>query len=269
MLGIKQQLIVATACCVCLLVPFAHADAKAQQIMAREYAASHGYGSYLVDVTMTLIAKNGKQRERKLSIAQMETPQSITKTLIHFSLPRAISGTGLLTYSHAQQEDEQWIFIPGLNRTKRIAARDRSGAFVGSAFSYEDLADHALAEYTYRWLREVPCPEASAGLTCDVIERTPLDPYSGYTHHHVWVDQTHHKIRQATLFDGEQVIKELSVPEYAAFTVGERDLLFPTRMHMQNVKTGRGTTLSWSTYQFDRALSETRDFSLNALRRNR
>jgi outer membrane lipoprotein-sorting protein len=242
------------------------AQATGRAVFEREYAASHGYVDYAVNLTMDLRSKTGKTTQRSLSIKQLESANASTMTLITIDQPKSIRGTGLLTHSHPLVDDDQWLFIPGLNRTKRIAARDRRGAFVGSAFSYEDLADYTVDEFEYDWQRTETC----GALTCDVVKRTPVDPYSGYAFQLVWVDQTDHRIRQLHLYDTNGILmKTLTVEDYRPYQVHDRTLLFPHKMHMENVQTGRGTTLIWTTYQFNQGFSASRDFSTNALRRVR
>ncbi len=242
-----------------------NADPQGRAVMQAEFDASHGYLGYAVNLKMVLTTKSGKTRERTLSIEQLEAAPATVMTMIRFATPKAIRNTGLLTHSHRLDDDDQWIFIPGLNRTKRIAARDRSGAFVGSTFAYEDLADYGVEEFDYEWLREDACGDD----LCDVVKRIPHDRYSGYTHHHVWVDRQHKRIRKADLFDGEQRIKQLTVEDYRPYEVHGRTMLFPHTMHMLNTKTKRATTLLWSTYRFDQEFTEKRNFSTSALRRVR
>ena len=236
------------------------------EIMQAEWRASHGYGHYAAAVEMLLVSKKGRTVERALRIKQLETSAGAVKTLVTFDLPKSIRGTGLLTHSHHGADDDQWLFLPALKRVKKIASRDRSGAFVGSTFSYEDLADYAVDEFDLRWLRREACGE----LTCDVVERVARYPFSGYTRQEVWVDDALHRIRRVEYSDDlGRPLKTLLVADYREYVVGEGTIWQPHELTMSNTQNGRKTVLRFSGYDFDAPLEELRDFSTNALRRVR
>jgi hypothetical protein len=186
--------------------------------------------------------------------------------MVVFDFPKAIADTALLTWSNIAADDDQWLYLPAIKRVKKIASKDRSGPFVGSAFAYEDLADYAVDEFTYAWVRE----EACGDLRCDVVERRPKDPYSGYLRHLVWIDSADHRIRRIHYFDRrDTLLKILESTEFARYPVAGRTFVQPHLMTMKNVQTGRSTILRWSPYRYSAGLNEARDFSTNALRRVR
>ncbi len=95
-----------------------------------------------------------------------------TASLIRFVTPTDIAGTGMLTVDHAGDRTDQWIYLPALDRTRRIASSRKGGRFVGSDLYYEDLRDREVAMDHYRLLGK----EKFQGATCDVLESVPSDP---------------------------------------------------------------------------------------------
>ena len=75
--------------------------------------------------------------------------------------------------------------MPALKRVKRISASNRSGSFMGSEFSYEDMGVPEVEKFKHKFLRDEPCGE----LMCTVSERIPLDKKSGYSRQIVWRDK--------------------------------------------------------------------------------
>lgn len=239
---------------------------RGRRIAAAEHAASHGYGDLTVELQMELVSATGKSQSRQLRLSQLETAADQVKTMVVFDFPKAIADTALLTWSNIADDDDQWLYLPAIKRVKKIASKDRSGPFVGSTFAYEDLADYAVDEFTYTWLRE----EACGDLRCEVIERRPKDPYSGYLRQLVWIDSADHRIRQIHYFDRKDVLlKTLESADFARYPVGARAFVQPHRMTMKNLQTGRATILRWSPYRYGAGLNEARDFSTNALKRVR
>ncbi|MCP5178443.1 MAG: outer membrane lipoprotein-sorting protein [Pseudomonadales bacterium] len=251
----------------CLIISLsASADPRGLQVARAEYAASHGFGDLRAVVAMELVSTTGRVTERSLRLTQLETGDGRLKTLVVFELPKAIADTALLTWSNPLAEDDQWLYLPGPKRVKKIASKDRSGPFVGSTFAYEDLADYVVEEFEWQWLRE----EACQALVCDVVERRPKDPYSGYAREIVWIDRQAHRLRQAEYYDRSgALLKTLLASDFRAYAVGDRHFLQPHVLTMTNVQTGRATTLRWSTHEYGIGLSELRDFSTNALKRVR
>lgn len=243
------------------------ADAvRGRAVAEAEYAASHGYVDLDVELEMELRSASGKTAVRKLRLRQMETAGSQVKTLVVFELPRAIADTALLTWSNRDADDDQWLFLPSIKRVKKIASKDRSGPFVGSTFAYEDLADYAVDEFEYDWVRQAAC----AQLLCDVVERKRKDPYSGYARELVYIDATDHRIRHIEYFDrDDKPLKSLEASAFAEYQTSGRRFVQPHLLTMTNVQTGRSTVLRWSPYRYGAGLNETRDFSTNALRRVR
>ncbi len=80
----------------------------------------------------------GARRERELVILARKEGED-ERTLTVFLSPPEVRGTAFLQISHADQETEQWIFLPALGRVRRITSRARDQSFVGTAFSYRDL----------------------------------------------------------------------------------------------------------------------------------
>ena len=239
---------------------------RGRAVLQAEYEASHGYEDFVAEVEMLRISKTGKQTQRQLTIAQLEVANGTVKTLIGFNRPNDIRGTGLLTFSQPEAEDEQWLYLPRIKRVKKIASRDRTGSFVGSTFSYEDLADTTVDEYDYEWLREAPC----GALTCDVVKRTPVDSLSGYAYHEAYVDQVRQRIRRVDYYDGQHaLLKRLTASDFRDYQVGERTFHSPHELRMDNLKTGRATVLRWAGYDYRRGLTEKRDFTTNTLKRLR
>ncbi|MBM4204680.1 MAG: outer membrane lipoprotein-sorting protein, partial [Gammaproteobacteria bacterium] len=186
--------------------------ARGREIAALEHAANHGFRDLSVEPQMELTRSNGKSTSRSLRLSQIETVAGTVKTLVVFDLPKAIADTALLTWSNVAADDDQWLYLPAIKRMKKIVSKDRSGPFVGSTFAYEDLADYAVDEFRYLFVREEVCES----LRCGVIERRPVDPFSGYLRQLVWVDTTDHRIRRIEFFDHrDTLMKTLEAADFA------------------------------------------------------
>ncbi len=253
--------------CVCL--PVADAPAQAETLeekglrIAREASArSDGFGDFTAGLTMVLRDRHGRESVRRMRFKVLEVPGDGDKSLFVFDRPRDVQGTALLTHAHINTRDDQWLYLPALKRVKRINASRRSGSFMGSEFSYEDMSSPEVEEYTYKYLRDEPCGE----LACTVTEQVPLDKDSGYSRKVVWQDTGELRTWKMELYDRKgSHLKTLSLVNYRQYLdrywrAGEQTMV--------NHLTGASTVLKWSGFRFRNNLQDS-EFTQPALRRVR
>ena len=129
-------------------------DPKAREIMVQVDERDDG-DMVTQKLEMVLIDKNGKQRVRRLSSYGRDVGED-EQRIIFFMTPADVKDTGFLTYDYdeSERDDDQWLYLPALRKTKRIASSDKSGSFMGSDFSYADMTDFDLEKYDFAMLGE-------------------------------------------------------------------------------------------------------------------
>ena len=134
------------------LAPAAPAALTAEQIARRVQDRDTGKDSR-AELRMKLYDRRGRVRDRALSLLTLKRPSG-DKSLIRFTYPNDIRGTGFLVWEHPQSEDERFLFLPSLGRVRRIAGTEAQESFVGSDFSYEDIGGREFDDYTYTLVDE-------------------------------------------------------------------------------------------------------------------
>lgn len=88
------------------------------------------------DMQMVLIGDDGSRRTRHLWSQRMDRGRD-TYSLMFFVSPADVKDTGFLVYDYDEEDrdDDQWLHLPALGKTKRIASRDKSTSFMGSDFN--------------------------------------------------------------------------------------------------------------------------------------
>ncbi len=247
----------------------AHAQSPEEKGLAIAIEADKrdlGWGDQTADGTMVLRDAGGTESRRVFRSLNLEDPSPANgdKGIIVFTTPRDIRGTALLTHSKIEPaDDDQWLFLPAIKRVKRISSSNRTGKFVSSEFSYEDLGSQEVADYDHKFIRDEPCPGAEE-LTCFVTESYPKNPRSGYSKRVAWIDQDHYRLYKIDFYNrrGEHE-KTLTFSGYKQYLnqYWRADLL-----RMENRQTGKSTDLVWDDYQFRTGLDEG-DFSSQVLPR--
>jgi len=232
------------------------------EIATARKAADHGWISSESDSLMILRNKQGDESQRKLRNKALEVTGDGDKALTIFDTPRDIKGTAFLSFSHNNKNDDQWLYLPALKRVKRISSRNKSGPFMGSEFSYEDLASFELEKYNFTYLKDEACGEQ----VCFVIQSIPTNKYSGYSKVISWIDQDFYRVHKVAYYDRKKShLKTLVASEFKQYK-GKfwRANLATVTNHL----TGKSTKIITSNLRFDTGLTS-KNFNKSTLKRAR
>jgi outer membrane lipoprotein-sorting protein len=241
-------------------VSLAQSDARGLEIAQKANEADKGFESSKVSLKMILTNKHGQESERYLENRTLELHDDGDKSLIVFNSPKDVEGTATLTFTHKESPDDQWLYLPSLNRVKRISSDNKSGPFMGSEFAYEDLSSQEVEKYNYKFVKE----DNVNGTAALVVERYPLDPKSGYTKQVVWYNKGNYRIEKIDFYDRKSALmKTLTYNNYEQYL---NKHWRASEMIMENHLTGKKTRLLFENYRFKTGLSD-QDFSQNSLAR--
>ena len=141
-------------------------------IMARVEKNNKNLKTMSAEVLMIITNESGK-RERNFYLLKKHH-KKVTKSLIKFFLPTVIKGTSLLTHStEGLAEKLQWIYLPALKSLQQITGNKKQESFMGSDFTYSDVAGRQLKQNSYTLIKE---DEKYYYIKC--IPKSASDPYS-------------------------------------------------------------------------------------------
>ena len=237
-------------------------EEKGLRIAREASERDDGFADFTAVMTMVLRDRQGRESVRQMRVKVLEVQEDGDKSLFVFDQPRDVQGTALLTHAHVNAPDDQWLYLPALKRTKRINAARRSGSFMGSEFSYEDMSSSQVEEYDYRFLRDETCGQ----LTCTVTEQVPLDRKSGYSRKIVWRDADRLRTWKMELYDRKgSHLKTLTFENYRQYA---GRYWRAEKQTMENHLTGASTVLKWNEFSFGNDLQDS-EFTRPELRRVR
>jgi hypothetical protein len=154
------------------------------------------------NMQMQLIDKKGHKRVRNMKTFTKDKGKDELK-LIFFLTPSDVKNTAFLTYDYANNEkdDDQWLYLPALNKTKRIPASDKDSSFMGSDFTYNDMTDPNLNDYRFKILKESVVKRKSGNEKVWIIQSTPKNQdiidETGYLKSIVYVRQDNYMVTRA------------------------------------------------------------------------
>jgi outer membrane lipoprotein-sorting protein len=225
--------------------------------IAQEFDAyNEGYSGEEASMEMVLTNASGDSITRKMD-SKVKERKGGDRSLIEFKWPADVKGTRMLTWTHAKETDDQWLYLPALKRVKRISSRSRTGSFMGSEFSYEDLGSQEVNKFTYSFLAE----ETLNGRDVYKIERFPTDPKSGYTKQVVWLDKGYRSALKTDYYDRKS--KLLKTMEMKGFTQYGK-YWRPGSIEVINHQTKKRSTLAWKNRKLNQKYDDG-DFDSEAL----
>jgi len=185
-----------------LAIPVAHAD-EASDLAKRVHERPNGSDMVTLG-RMVLTEKGHAPRIRELVTYRLDKSNSETANLIRFLDPEDIAGTGLLSIDQANGNTDQWLYLPALDRVRRISSDRKGGRFVGSDLYFEDLQERKPSEDRHRLLGK----QTENGILCDVLESVPVDAdNSVYRKRLLWVDPATAIVQRIDYFE-----KDLNTP---------------------------------------------------------
>lgn len=122
-------------------------------------------------VLMQLTRKGKEPRERLLYSYGKDKGDAERWTLMRFITPEDVDKTGLLTKDYEGDDSDQWLYLPALDRVRRIASSRKGGRFVGSDFYYEDLKDREVNMDHHQIIGK----DKVGGVGCTLLESTPVE----------------------------------------------------------------------------------------------
>jgi hypothetical protein len=242
-----------------LLVALVVQDVAAQTPSGREvmeaYKDQDRTEDTAVEMKMSIISSRGGSRERRVALWTKTRDDDTRMQLIRFLSPADVEGTGFLSIENLDREDDNWLYLPALRKTRRISGTHKQDSFVGTDFSIEDLESEKLDAYAY----EVIGSETLDGTEAWAVEAIPTDPdkteETAYSRRELWISKDHGLVLQAKYFarDGSY-IKRLWADDVRQVPGSEKWRTY--RLVMEDVQGGGRTVLEMEEYRVDQGVPE-------------
>jgi outer membrane lipoprotein-sorting protein len=242
-----------------ILLTSVFAQNKGREIAKKANATQRNFGDESVTSTMYLISASNDTVTRHLKNYTIERENQLDYSIVQFLNPPDVRGTGLLTYQNPAGDDKQWLYLPELRRVKKISSSNKSGAFMASEFSYEDITGNTLDKFEYTFIGE----EELNGQLCYVVERVPNYENSGYLKIKSWYSKSDYLMQRNEYTDRKNTLLKVQTffgwKKYGSTYRSDR-------IEMQNLQTGKKSIIQFSERQMNTGLKEN-DFTKRSLQR--
>ena len=204
-----------------------------------------------------------------------EPKNRLSRAISYFYSPSDDKGNAALITEIAGKDDDQWLYLKGLRKPKRVLGSDKSSSFMGSDFSNGDVSPPDLDESNYKWIITEPVNFKGKSIKTEKIEiifknAKKREDY-GYSKSIAWVHSTSGIIFKAEIYDLQnQLYKTLALKSFKVSKNRDNKKVFTaTGLEMKNVLKGTRTIMKISKLRTEsKAKSVTPDiFSLQYLTR--
>ncbi|MBI1820435.1 MAG: outer membrane lipoprotein-sorting protein [Nitrospirae bacterium] len=232
------------------------AEYTAREIMEKNFYVTK-IKAFTSDATMILINDKGQTRERKTTTVTKLQKNGIDSSLVvRFLSPADIKGTGFLQIEHSDGEDDLWIYLPALKKTRRLVANNKKDSFVGSDFSYGDILLPKVDLYKHKLLRS----EAVDGQDAYVIESVPRDEMvkrdSGYSKKLTWVRKDNFLESRVEFYDTAGRLLKTEISRDHKLVEPENQRWIAMHREMENHQTGHKTIFTFDRIDTSRPVAD-------------
>ena len=224
-------------------------ELTADQIVAKS-TEGRSFTNSVQTMTMKVYGKDGRFRTRKITSKIKLGEDGLTRSYVRFVEPEDVEGVQFLSVENKTGEDGMWLYMPAVGSPNRISGSGKSGSFMGSDFSFEDLAvGNSTTEGGHTLAGTERVEVGGASFETWKIETVPdasLD--SSYTKIVTWIDQVDFMPRQVEFFDKKGVLlKRMKLEKVAK----DGEMMIPTLTVMMNLKRGTKTEIIVQEYKMD------------------
>ncbi len=171
----------------------------ARKIMEDVYSQDTSRNTFM-KASFEVFDKAGHGSKKAFTYRRIGSPGN-SKTLVVFTSPEEIRGVALLSINQQGVSDRQYMYVPATQRVRSVVAQERSARFIGTDFTFEDIAERVLDDFTYRLLSD---DETIDGHKTYKVEATPVDAArSQYKFIYYWVAQDAPVILHAEMYDAQ------------------------------------------------------------------
>lgn len=231
-----------------LVAGLAHAETPdVSEIVERANDASYYAGKDgRSEARMRIKDDSGREQVRQFTILRRDGDEGRQQYLVVFSRPSDVRGTVFLVHKNPGDDDDRWLYLPGLDLVRRIAPGDKRTSFVGSHVYYEDVSGRHLEEDEHE-LDETTSEHY-------IIKSTPKDPDSvEFAHFRTWIDRETWLPMKSEYFndDGEvyRRMQILEVEDIDGYPTG-------TKMQMDDLEGGGRTLVEFRFSKYDIGVPE-------------
>lgn len=242
-----------------LLSSFAQAELSGREIMTKNEEARK-VSEFEARAKLTTGGTGASTKTRDFTLWRKVQKDGIhNSTFTRFHAPAEVRNEGILIIENPEGKNDVLLYLPNFKKIRRVESQQQSGSFMGSVFSYSDIATPHVDDYQYKTLGTEKC-EGDAKLSCYKIEGIPSNEEvrdrTKYSKSIAWVRADNFMVERAEYYqlDGK-LWKKLRASEIKMIDTKNKKWLAHF-LHITNLLTQEYTELRFSDVKANTGLSD-------------
>ena len=161
-----------------------------------------GFTGGEVKASVVLTDKRGATRKLSFVAASKLHDPPLSKSIVRFSSPPDLAGAGFLQIQRRNGDDDRFLFLPALKRSRRISGNLRGSSFMGTDFSFADVDRRDLRDSQSKQLGMAKI----GSHPCYVVDIIPRRGDSQYSHLEMWVRTDNFLPLRSRMYDKADVL---------------------------------------------------------------
>lgn len=204
-------------------------------------------------LTLKILDAKGRERVRQVTTASKKYGET-NKTIMKITAPADVKGTAVLIYDYENRDDDMWIYMPALRKTRRIISSEKGKGFMSSEFTNADMSKPNMNDFNYKILSS----ETFNGHPCWIIETSckneDIEDENGYSQRVTWIEKETYLCHKIEFYDfAGELYKIQFMEQYKKLSNGK---YFAFYMKMENRQNGRESIIIIDKLQLGSNLSE-------------
>ncbi|RLD62863.1 MAG: RND transporter [Bacteroidetes bacterium] len=206
-----------------------------------------------MSLTLKIYDTKGRERVRQISTASKNFGE-INKTIMKFTAPPDVKGTSILIYDYENKDDDMWIYMPAIRKTRRIVSSEKGKSFMGSEFTNADMSKPNMNDFDYKIISS----ETYKGHSCWKIETTckdeDIEDENGFSKKIAWIEKKTYLCHKIEFYDfAGELYKIQSIEQYKKQS---NNKYFAFYMKMENEQNARKSIMTINKFQLGSKLTE-------------
>jgi outer membrane lipoprotein-sorting protein len=183
-------------------------------------------------------------------------------TLTRFHLPAEVRGEGILFLEHDGDNNDVQMYLPAYKKIRRVESQAQSGSFMGSEFSYADIATPHVDDYKYELQKEdAPCEiDGGKKSACYLVLSTPVSDdvkeRTGYSKTLQWIRKDNFIAVQGEFYDADGALwKKMKAGDIHEVDTAKHKWM-SYNVHLENAKNGKYTTLQFAAVKVNTGIPD-------------
>lgn len=233
---------------------------SAREIMQKNEVARK-FSDIEADAVLTNLVKNQEDKQKKFTWwRKLQENGQHYSTFTRFHHPAEVRNQGILFLEKADGQADVLMYLPNMKRTRRVERQSQSKGFMGSEFSYADIATPHLEDFTYTLVKESDaCLDSKK---CYVVDAMPANENVkdrlAYSKQRYWIEHGNFMVAKGEFYDLDgKLLKRLECRDTQELDKANKRW-FALKMEIINVQNERSTRLEFSRIKVNQGIPDSK-----------